>query len=154
MFRETNLAKIGQSAKDWANLFKNVVSRKIWLSNMQFKYYLFSPPLCGDLGGVVPFRIGRHTTLFRARKKKEIDRLSRKKPYQRSTFAVHTMRNSAERKKRKKSFFSFSWEIWAGKMVVFCNAEEGKMERGHTSIAFPHVSTDAAFCEKTQKKSF
>ncbi len=39
-------------------------------------------------------------------------------------------------------------------MVVFCNAEEGKMERGHTSIAFPHVSTDAAFCEKIQKKKF
>ncbi len=40
-------------------------------------------------------------------------------------------------------------------MVVFCNAEEGKMERGHTSIAFPHVSTDAAFCgKKIQKKVF
>ncbi len=54
----------------------------------------------------MPFRIGRHTTLFRARKKKEIDRLSRKN-YQRSTFAVHTMPNSAERKKRKRRFFFF-----------------------------------------------
>ncbi len=72
----------------------------------------------------------------------------------RSPYIQYNAKQRGTEEEEKEVFLSFSWEIWAGKMVVFCNAEEGKMERGHTSIAFPHVSTDAAFCEKKQKKSF